>query len=443
MAVLAWQRCSFLSTTTSSHLSHTPHTAAAARLCLGAAMDKWAPLAPTPRFTLAAARSSAGQYARASLSLPGLEGDDEAPGAGGGSSSSSSTRRRRDTAEPLVGRLPVSVVRRILAHLPLADLPSCALAARALARVVAAEETWRPRLEALDWVTAPGSAPPALPNDAAEMAPRYLGRRRLRSPAEEAALLKAPTSATPATATSAAEDDFGDFKTSAASPVDDDAFGDFTSAPPARVPGGSLAAGLASVARPAAGRASPVKSRAATALFSYAAEVSLPLAAKASPSFVTLRALVASLRAPLRSLPASGSLGAELPLAAQGALVANCLRYFSADVGGGSRRPSASLATLLPLVQGVAREVAAASLSAFKSSMARREDALRAASHGADTARATRRAEDGMRSSADVAWEVGKALGDGKGASGSAKAFLKSRKVLGLARKHDATANVV
>lgn len=392
-------------------------------------MDSWAPLAPTPRFSLSNVRGSvvgASGYARASLSLPSPGHTDEAS-------------TPAPATEALIGVLPHSIVLRILAHVPLMDLPACALAGRHLARVVASEEVWAARLAALDWVELqPAGAAGRIPEGGAALPPRSIGRRRERGAkeAEEEAKGKAHV-------VLEQDDDFGEF--SAGGTEVDDSFGDFTSAPPARVPGGSLAAGLASVALGGgSSRPSHSPTGKAVALFSFSAEASLPLASRNAPSFLTLRALVAQLRPHLRSLPASGSLGAELNLASQAALCANALRYLSPGVLGGGSRPSASRETLLPLVQSAARATASAALTAFQGALARREDALRAAAHGADTARATRRAEDDMRVSAEVSWELEQALGEAAGKRESpVVTFLEGRKVLSLARGHQPKKNVV
>lgn len=295
------------------------------------------------------------------------------------------------------------------------------------------------------------------------------------------------------------EDEFGDF--TGPSTSKEDAFTDLTLERP--FAGGSLASGTASVAmgggRPHAFSSSgapsftplsPVKisegagsrqgrdvlARQAgnASIFSYSAEATLPLSS-ASPSFRKLRAYAKALRPFVKSLadssaPAINSLlfTCDLGLSAQTALLSNLLRFISASVGGGfrtSRNDRSQSAdgfgeedSLSSRGQEAAHRLLDNLLSSFGGTLARRSDAVRASSHGADTARAIRRAEDDMRTHANGIWELGNArlalalserdelaenVEDQFGRMKAAKVFLERCEVLtnGL-RKHNPLDNI-
>lgn len=457
-------------------------------------MDGWAPLAPTKRF------SQSGQYARAATTTPLKAVADVVRGAGAGPSSLAGRHSTEGTkaaaagenggadAFPPVGQLPHTVALHVLSFLPISDQGNCALAGRALARVVADEANWSRRLEALDWCHVDGLTVQLSDEDSSAEV-RSLGRRR-KGVGKEVGNAKARANAatpsskavrkgetkTPAnkagrqTAATLAnnddddDDDFGDFAgpSSAAqtgnSLAADDGFGDFVVG---KAPvGGSFASGFASVAIGGGQRhsmaiqksASPTSSHPTTfpfhqgskgaaapgpaasgrngALFSYAAEAALPLCSDSSPSFRKLRAYAKALRnfqkslADLSGPPTSSFVfTCDLGLDAQAALLSNLLRYISTDVGGVSSAASAESwqrsrnkmlaydedASITIRGQSAARQLQQTILSSFQGALARRGDAIRAAAHGADTARAIRRAEDDMRGHACALWELGNA----------------------------------
>ena len=462
-------------------------------------MDLWTPLAPTKR--------ASGQYARAKL-VAGVAIDQSPakPTSYGGRTRGSGVGLANDERTPLppsdpfppVGIFPRYVVLHILSFLSLADQRNCALAARSLASAVADERNWSRRLEALDWCKVDGLSLDSEEWGEAEEAERGVGRRRAaKAKSKESEEAEATTGAQVANAgkeaasaitalSIAEEDDFGDF--SGPSVGKDESFGDFAFD---RAPaGGSFASGTASVAlgrgqaHPGLGSSSsqslpPTKSgqaqRGPGALFSFSAETKLPLSST-SPSFRRLRTYAKALQPYLKSLadlsaPPTSSLlfTCDLGLSAQAALLSNLLRYISTSVGG-CRRPvrrgdatfehdEKNQATLFYRGQEAAQNLGLNLLSSFEGTLARRGDAVRAARHGADTARAIRRAEDDMRTHANGIWELGNArlalelsekddFAEDKedlfGRMKAARTFLDRREVFSLGlRGHDPLDNVV
>lgn len=319
---------------------------------------------------------------------------------------------------------------------------------------------------------------------------RSIGRRRKGKPKlkEDKKVIEKKDHAK-STQTIPEEDDFGEF--SGPSSAKDEAFGDFAAIVPL---GGSFASGTASVAlgrgqilqdqgsfssqamSPSKGiQANGPSSSGAAPLFSYSTETKLPLSS-ASLSFRKLQSYSKALRPYLKSIkdtsgPATTSLlfTCDLGLSAQAALLSNLLRYISTSVGG-YRRPvkrveatftieddEENQSTLSSRSQEAAQHLSQSLLSSFEGTLARRGDAIRAATHGADTTRAIRRAEDDMQTHANGIWELGNArlalelsekeeFSDDKDAFGrmkAARAFLDRREIFnsGL-RGHDPLENV-
>lgn len=497
-------------------------------------MDGWAPLAPTKRF------SQSGQYARAATTAPLKAVADAVRGAGGAGRHSLEEAKAAGGADafPPVGQVPHTVALHILSFLPISDQRNCALAGRALARVVADEANWSRRLEALDWCHVDGLAVD-LGEEASIDEVRSLGRRRKGKEKEKAGASPAakrktdtkspPIVTKPGRSLSATDedDDFGDFAgpstaVQGSSPSADDGFGDFVVG---KAPvGGSFASGTASVAmgggqphsitapssataaarssfsppnhgfsssssQPKAKVSSTAPAAGSGAIFSYAAEAALPLCGSSS-SFRKLKAYARALRSFQKSLadlsgPPTSSLifTCDLGLDAQAALLANLLRFISTSVGGVSSAALAESkqrstnkmlaydedASITVRGQSASRQLQRTILSSFQGALARRGDAVRAAAHGADTARAIRRAEDDMRGHACAVWELGNArlalalsnsdgAGEDVGLDASrdseqedrfgrmeaAKAFLETREIFYQGMKqHDPLANII
>ncbi|PWN34336.1 uncharacterized protein FA14DRAFT_123487 [Meira miltonrushii] len=411
-------------------------------------MDGWQPLAPTKR--------ASGMYARANA---------------GPSSSSKGPSQFNGPSDPFppVGPFPRSVAIRILSFLSLSEQKNCALAGRALARAVADESNWSRRLDALDWCRVDGLSIQFEKGNDTIHEEREIGRRKKGKRKEEDAVNETDKggkqnntidtnsidTSSVSFADSQDDDDFGDF---AGPNTNKDGFGDFNF-DKLQIAGGSLASGMASNAG---------------SIFSYSSETTLPLSS-ASPSFQKLRAYAKALRPFIKSLadlsgPPTNSLifTCDLGLTAQTALLSNLLRYISTSVGGGSsqtsKRKSISLAgydeqfSITTRGQEAAHRLLQNLLSSFEGTLARRIDAIRASSHGADTSRAVRRAEDDMLSHASGVWELGNArlalaLSDGEdfeaqledqfGRMQAAKVFLDKCEILtDPVIKHDPLANV-
>lgn len=475
-------------------------------------MDGWQPLAPTKRASGMYARANPGP-SKGAGQLNGLRSFDSTT-----TSTEQSLKEERRAAIlsgpsdpfPPVGEFPRSVAIRILSFLSLAEQKNCALAGRALARAVADESNWSRRLEALDWCRVDGiPVSDERANDVISQE-REIGRRKKGKQKEDGAMnemhmeeKKNSVDGINSNSNEAAirpfkdnqddDDDFGDFSGPS---TNKDGFGDFNF-DKLQIAGGSLASGMASVAmgggRPHAfsssgnpsikplsptklnkGGSSLVPPQRNGSIFSYSNETTLPLCS-ASPSFLRLRAYAKILKPFIKSLadlsgPPTNSLifTCDLGLTAQTALLSNLLRFISTSVGGGSsqtsKRKSVALAgyeehlNITTRGQEAAHRLLQNLLSSFEGTLARRSDAIRASSHGADTSRAVRRAEDDMLSHASGVWELGNArlalaLSDGEdfeaqledqfGRMQAAKIFLDRCGILtDDVIKHDPLANV-
>ncbi|UZJ52112.1 hypothetical protein CBS101457_001432 [Exobasidium rhododendri] len=416
-------------------------------------MDRWTPLAPTKRASGLYARADLSQARSTDLSLTKSKSntlDTSISRKSQGSENVDRTPLPPSDPFPPVGVLPRFVALHILSFLPLADQVNCALAGRSLASAVADERNWSRRLDALDWCRVDGLKVD-VEERGGEETERCIGRRRKgkgrskeekkvpdKRDAKGAAHFKV---AQRGVSDIAEEDDFGDFT----STTKNDSFSDFTLE---KIPlGGSYASGTASVAL-GRGQAfqdqssfssqplSPLKHNqsvgavaSGSALFSYSAETKLPLSS-ASTSFRRLQSYAKALRPYLNSIldvsaPSTSSLlfTCDLGLSAQAALLSNLLRFISTSVGGYRRpvkRPTSTFTiddeddndkqtTLVSRSQEAAQHLALTLLSSFEGTLARRGDAVRAATHGADTTRAIHRAEDDMQTHANGIWELGNA----------------------------------
>ncbi|PWN46003.1 hypothetical protein IE81DRAFT_79805 [Ceraceosorus guamensis] len=462
-------------------------------------MDSWAPLAPTKRFSLQApgigGGRGVGSYARASVILSTGNDADH----GEALPTSPATGKAGEKKEPTINGLPESLIRTILGYVPLRDLGSCKLAGRRLARVVTDDRLWKERLDRLDWVQVDGEEESDRKSlfqdgDAGGDDPwrrRAVGRRRDKPIAAKASANGAlspsskngDASKSPHLAQGGlsarhdVDDDFGDFAKPSidGSPAnaddEDDGFGDFASAPPARVPGGSLAAGLASVALGGGSSSnnsnssgfspiSPVKLQKPaqpTSLFSYSAESALPLCTKSSVHFRRLCALAKRLRPQLNGLAAQigggggvvgCNLGGDLGLSHSAALHANALRWLLPPEEGGVGGSGSAKVPAAELRKGVissGRSLVDHAFMTFEGTLDRRADAVRAARHGADTARSVRRAEADLANAAHAVWEVGLALEEDARANALAEKYmgLVISEAQRIGKKHDSRRNIV
>lgn len=473
-------------------------------------MDGWQPLAPTKRASGMYARANAGPSSKGPSQFNGLRSYDSTT-----TSTGQSLKEERRAAIlqgpsdpfPPVGPFPRSVAIRILSFLSLSEQKDCALAGRALARAVADESNWSRRLDALDWCRVDGLSIQFEKGNDSIHEEREIGRRKKGKRKEEEGVKETErggkqnnTIDTNSTDTGSVpfadsqdDDEFGDF---AGPNTNKDGFGEFNF-DKLQIAGGSLASGMASVAmgggrphtflssgNPSFKPLSPTKPNKTNqslatpqnpgSIFSYLNETTLPLCS-ASPSFQRMRAYAKALKPFIKSLadlssPPTSSLifTCDLGLTAQTALLSNLLRFISTSVGGGSsqisKRKSISLAgyeeqsNITTRGQEAAHRLLQNLLSSFEGTLARRSDAIRASSHGADTSRAVRRAEDDMLSHASGVWELGNArlalaLSDGEdfeaqledqfGRMQAAKVFLDKCEILtDPVTRHDPLANV-
>lgn len=400
-------------------------------------MDAWQPLAPTKKASGVYTRANADNGPSTVSSLKPVTFGRSGRGTGPTQAQMLSHSAIQPPSDPFppVGVFPRSVAIRILSFLSLSDQVQCALAGRPFAAAVADESNWSRRLHALDWCHVDGLKVEGL--DIKEGEERTIGRQAKRKPIafttqrNQQGLVNSQKDNSPITVHSDSEDDFGEFSGSNAV---NSSFGHQYDK---YMQGGSLASGTASVAL-GAGRPHPfdlpnsssAQSRHSQnmtpqngSLFSYATEATVPKCSS-SPSYRALRAYAMALRPYLKSLadlsiPSTSSLlfTCDLGLSAQAALLGNILRFISTSVGGFRREPVRDTqqhhfedeASLSYRGQEAANTLSQTLLSSFQGTLARRSDAVKAASHGADTTRAIRRAEDDMQKHANSVWELGNA----------------------------------
>lgn len=409
-------------------------------------MDRWATLVPDrpKRF------SGSSSYAPTSLTA-----DAPVP-------SSLSSNAERDH----VGELPVSVVLRVLEHVAVPELASCALAARPLARLVADERLWKAKLDALDWHEVEGLVVSGAPSK-----PLHDGQQRA---------LHAESSVTAGKGTGAgADDDFGDFEESGPGVhVADESFGDFTTAetPGASGPGRptgsaggnllefcdeqdrvgelrdfsriSLNKGNSRASVPPGGIVAGKDTRGnarptSVPLFSYRAEAALPSAPASAKLFRTYSTALAPFISSLRTsaAPTSSLIFSKLPnLSAQATLLGNLARFVSPRVKGVRDWPE---------VGGKTREAAdyleGVLISAFEGADARRAEA------GPGEQPKIARAESDMRAHAYMLHDLASAWtdatnvapGEAPGGAACAQVFLERRAIFYGGLGHDPLKNVM
>ena len=307
-----------------------------------------------------------------------------------------------------IGRLPSAVIQRILDHVPVTDLPKCALAGRALARFVADERLWARRLKALQWKDIDG-LPLAYSPDLSS-AP---DRNDRSQPSQKTSPLSPIKEAKQPLASN--DDDFGDFEQAT---IEDDPFGGFVSSPNAVSSGQSFSA-------------APV--------FSYSAESSLPVpSAEPHSSYQTFKRIAVTLAPFISSLVAEPSPTSSLifshastsSLRSQARLVRNIARFISPGVLGflpshenkfeSSSTKDAELVVqgerhilfqnLLASVRESADYLEGVLLSAFEGADARRSDAVKAGQRGMDVAKSVERSEEAMQDHAHQVWDLAQAV---------------------------------
>jgi recyclin-1 len=117
-------------------------------------MNKWAPIAPTKS---GGTKGAAGPSPSSASSAGGMLSSFGAvlKPSKAGPSTSAAARARAGRSGPRVGRWPEDIIVRIVAFLPVHDVPAFARANRALARIARDEGTWEARCRVLG-ISEPG-----------------------------------------------------------------------------------------------------------------------------------------------------------------------------------------------------------------------------------------------------------------------------------------------
>ncbi|KAJ9474702.1 Recyclin-1 [Pseudozyma hubeiensis] len=315
-----------------------------------------------------------------------------------------------------IGSLPSTVVQRILSFVPVAHLPSCALAARPLARFVADERLWAHKLALLQYKQVPGRHlrynPDLSTVPATSRASKDETRSDRKSSASSSSAIpdagKLPKSLDADSTLTANDDDFGDFEAATITSPDDDNFGSFVSTKPS----------------------SSGHSFSSAPVFSYRAESKLPMpSTDADSAYQTFKRIAILLKPFVQSLLFETSPTASLvftdpslsSLSSQAQLICNVARFTGPLVLGSFARaaPAASAQRdsssddfdqdqwrLRMSISQAADYLEGVLLSAFEGADARRADALRAGQRGMDVTKAVDRAESDMHEHATLIWNL-------------------------------------
>ena len=371
----------------------------------------WAPLVPTTKGSASLGLASA-VGGRSSVS-----GDNAA-----GTASSNVNHVSLDPFS--IGSLPSTVIQRILSFVPVADLPSCALAARSLARFVADERLWAHKLVFLQYKQVPGRPiryRPDLSTVASSRSANEATQATSRQNSVSSALTRTqPTSTSDTvgpTSSDSNDDDFGDFEAATITSPDDEGFGSFVSSKPSQ----------------------SGQSFSTAPVFSYRAESKLPMpSSEPDSAYQTFKRIALSLKPFVQSLLFETSPATSLvftdpslsSLSSQSYMICNVARFTAPLVLGCFAKPKHAGSTtseahefasdvldqdqwrLRMSIREAADYLEGVLLSAFEGADARRTDALRAGDRGMDVTKAVERAEADMHEHATLIWNLAVSTAD-------------------------------
>ncbi|PWZ01180.1 hypothetical protein BCV70DRAFT_199540 [Testicularia cyperi] len=364
------------------------------------------------------------------------------PAAGGAAAAAAASTANDASLDPFaINNLPSTVIQRILAHVPVADLPNCALAARPLARFVADDRLWARKLVALQFRQIPGIPITYNPDlSTVQKDSHHAPHRKSTGDARTRSSLALHQSQAETNALSAShgaganndeDDDFGDFETGA---DQDDGFGSFVSSS-------------------AADAARSGQNFSSAPVFSYRQESRLPVpSSDANSAYQTFKRIALALKPFLQSLLFETSPTSSLvftdprisSLTAQATVVCVLARFVGPNVLGSFSRPDdqhgdrrskevgegfgfSDDATglhgqddhddqqayrLRMSIRQAADYLEGVLLSAFEGADARRSDAVKAGSRGMDVDKAIERAESDMKDHATLIWHLSQATSD-------------------------------
>ncbi|KAJ1024740.1 hypothetical protein NDA16_002780 [Ustilago loliicola] len=354
----------------------------------------WAPLVPTTKGSTSNSGITSAIIGRQSISAKG--GEDA------GASNVNDV-----SLDPFsIGSLPSTVIQRILSFVPVSDLPSCALAARSLARFVADERLWAQKLAFLQYKQVPARhirySPDlsTVPNSSKESIQRKNSTSSSKQP-----------SSVIANAQDSNDDDFGDFEAATVTSPDDESFGGFISSK----------------------QSQSGQSFSSAPVFSYRAESKLPMpSTEADSAYQTFKRIAVSLKPFVQSLLFETTPTASLvftdpslsSLSSQAYMICNVARFTGPLVLGSFAKPhqgqtptSEALNAspeeqdqdqwrLRMSIREAADYLEGVLLSAFEGADARRTDALKAGQRGMDVSKAVERAESDMQEHATLIWSL-------------------------------------
>ncbi|SPO28865.1 related to RCY1 - F-box protein involved in recycling plasma membrane proteins [Ustilago trichophora] len=371
----------------------------------------WAPLIPTTKGSTSSGLASV------------INGRQSVSGEGTAAAAASSSNVNDVSLDPFsIGLLPSTVIQRILRFVPVSDLPSCALAARSLARFVADERLWAQKLTFLQYSQVPGchirynpdlSTVPTVASRSVQNDPQVPNRRNSSS-SSKAQRNTAANNTNASSAFDSNDDEFGDFEAATITSPDDESFGGFVSSKPSQ----------------------SGQSFSSAPVFSYCAESKLPVpSTEPDSAYQTFKRIAVTLKPFVQSLLFETSPTTSLvftdpslsSLSSQAYMICNVARFTGPLVLGSFAKPakpahpmsSASQAAdassdpfdqvqwrLRMSIREAADYLEGVLLSAFEGADARRADALRAGQRGMDVSKAVERAEADMHEHATLIWDL-------------------------------------
>lgn len=366
--------------------------------------SNWAPLVPTTK-TSSAASSGLNSVINTRHNISATEHN----------AAQTNSNVNNVSLDPFaIGSLPSTVVQRILSFVPVSDLPSCALAARSLARFVADDRLWAQKLASLQYKQIPGRHLRYNP-DLSTVASSRSAKDQAQPPNRKNSTgsnSNKPSNTPSSTTFDSNDDDFGDFEAATITSPDDESFGGFVSSKPNQ----------------------SGQSFSSAPVFSYRAESKLPVpSTEPDSAYQTFKRIAVSLKPFVQSLLFETSPTTSLvftdpslsSLASQAYMICNVARFTGPHVLGSFAKPILSAASdsggapdapsdaseqdqwrLRMSIREAADYLEGVLLSAFEGADARRADALRAGERGMDVAKSVERAESDMHEHATLIWNL-------------------------------------
>lgn len=364
--------------------------------------SKWTPLVPTTKGSSSSSGLTDSMIARQSISAK--SGQDAAAATAAGASNVNDV-----SLDPFsIGTLSSTVIQRIISFVPVSGLPSCALAARSLARFVADERLWAQKLAFLQYKQVPGRRVRYSP-DLSTLASS--SKEQIQRKDSASSNKNHQSSIATANTPESNDDEFGDFETATVTSPDDESFGGFMSSK----------------------QSHSGQSFSSAPVFSYRAESKLPMpSTEADSAYQTFKRIAVSLKPFVQSLLFETTPTASLvftdpslsSLSSQVYIICNVARFTGPLVlGSFSKTHDGKTSTnealdaapeeqdqdqwrLRMSIREATDYLEGVLLSAFEGADARRTDALKAGQRGMDVSKAVERAESDMQEHATLLWNL-------------------------------------